>query len=279
MFDSTSDWKNGVDDSLFASLLPVERTLTTCYHLKFQTVYGLASLFYFLPSLGYVIFDICTFGVPSFDSVPSNAFTVAMGSLLMIDSLFFLAGFYMYDRALFVCWSVGLWGDILNVVASAFFIVSQGLYYLTANDFVTTTQIGWHWAVWYFVSYVFWAVSALLYFKGYFDYRAKGHFKKGTTLRQKEFWDEFLNTFASIGYIGTSLYGLIPLRTYITSAVTTDDPVEYFSDLQAENFEEQAKINVIFDFAWTVGGLVNIYMWWKDGTHHFNKQSININRS
>jgi len=47
-----------------------------------------------------------------------------------------------HHRALFVWTSLGFWGDIFNIVASVIFLISQGLYYLSANDFAATTVIG-----------------------------------------------------------------------------------------------------------------------------------------
>jgi len=268
---------SGINDSGSKPLfrLPVcgRFSLKSCYHLNFEAYNGLAAFFYFFPSLGYVLFDICTFGVPSFGAVPSNAFTVTMATLLLIDSLFFLAGLYLYDRILFIFWSVEVWGELTNVLGSVFFIASQGLYFLTGSDFVSTTEIGWHWAVWYFLAYFTWAVSSVLYLIAYFYERKRGRYlTSGPVHKQPEFWDEALNTFASFGYIGTALYGLIPLSSYVALAVATDDPLTFYDDLQAENFKDQARANLIFDLSWTLGGLVNLAVWWRDGSADFIKQ-------
>jgi len=232
--------------------------------LKLDGLYGLGALLYLVPSFGYVLYDVFTVTMPSFMGEPANALTLAMAVVLLVDALVLMLGLYAHNRPLFLLRGLDFWANASNVVGSSIFVFSQGLYYLKSSDFQSSVTLGRHWATWYLLAFLVWAVSALLYFRAYLHERRKGVWSSREPFySQIAFYDEATNMFASVGYVCTAMYGLFPLAAYEAAAVSAANPQASYEAALLDNFKRQAAANLIFDLSWTLGGCINMVRWWR----------------
>jgi hypothetical protein len=98
-----------------------------------------AALFFIIPEIGYVIFgswqlSSYLIGQPSFfDDRFSNFMTVMLGVLIFIDSLVYIFALYIHENEYFFKWQY-LIGDLLNVLGSTLYLISQCLYFVPIDE-------------------------------------------------------------------------------------------------------------------------------------------------
>lgn len=206
----------------------------------------------------------------------SNITTVTWAAVLLLDSVIYLAGLAVHERYLFRGWYMV--SEIVNVFASMVYMVSQGLYYWQNDGTLdNAVYIGWWWASWYLAAFVLWAIGAFIYLIAYIDGTKQN--RRGTApnvshVRQLAFWAEVFNILPSLGYLASSLYGIIPLQPLIMAARTAapTDPsqlpataaLNFYTTGQTFNFWVQAIINLPMDTMWTIDAVLFMILWYKD---------------
>lgn len=174
--------------------------------LRYAPVELLAAIFFFIPSFGYVTYDIAFGFVFVYCQSPScvawkeaestdfasTVLTTVWATAYLVDAFLYAISLWIQNvdnRNRFVFWGA----ELGNIVASILYLASQALYFHPLYS-VELLNPYWHithvQAILYFVSLALWAVNGVHYFAAYWTWRQENLSEAGPLLKDVWFWAE-----------------------------------------------------------------------------------------
>ncbi len=199
----------------------------------------------------------------------TNVLTLVWASAYLFDSLLYLLALIVHDRdnrGRFVYWSA----ELGNILASMGYLASQLLYLhpdFQSTEISAVARIIVIQGAVYAGSLLLWVINAFQYVV---VWRADVHQDprpKRFFLCDVGFWAELFNIWPSLGYFGTSLWGLIVMFPEISAAAANTDPAAGLAALNTfygANQTFQLLVNLAWDIGFCVSAGLYIGMWLRD---------------
>jgi hypothetical protein len=240
----------------------------------------LAALFFVIPSIGFVGYDL-QFGIlPSYCSAPSCRYwhdkpnlsiilTVVWSAVYVFDSVIFFLALIVHDRAnakkpVFFLTELG------NFCGSFLVLCSQLLYYLPAfldpSDLNAYGFAAFLQSLLYFVAIIIWFVNSIQYFFVYLARRAGNRKRNIVMYKDIGFWCEISNILPSFGFLITALYGFIVILDPLFQAQSIGgiEGARLFSAVWNDTQQFQISINLGWDSMFLLSGLLHVALWTRE---------------
>lgn len=246
--------------------------------------YGLGAIFYVLPSIGYIVFDIFAFlNITLSDTSWAIAYTT-LACVFLLDAIFYFIGMAVYDppvRMNRVTCTAGLWAEIMYISSAGVYVVSAALLFpletltfrgRTIFFFIAQSALN-------FAAVCGYVICAFLYNSRYHESRIEAGVPKWQGLwTDLYFWGEVFNTgertktclkfisphsfllkVPSLGYLGTALYQIFGPLSFVFD-MTTQQLITALRDVMFT----MRSINVVFDFLYLIDALIYFAAWIRD---------------